>query len=966
MPNNRDLKNHHDNNKPQSWIIILEGKTLGPFSTQDIEAKIQNNELLGEEKIKLYPDGDWKKLSQHKNFYDQLMAHLSDQSRTAKNQNPMQDEVTIAVQPEIVFTEDLEEAKNIELQKKSDTIFRSKKNEMAQEHKLESANIDPSAEIFGKPQKIIQVQELPKESKNNVKKKMGATKVNQVKQLAVPVALFVGGISIVFYVLFGADDKGIPKPSLLRPRADIKDRLTSDEIKKETAEALKLFVTDTFENYWKAQKILVSVIEKAPTYLDARGLLCLTYKEVWPFVKQDASDLATVHNSLKSIKSLDPIGLNSLYCEISSLMVQGRYVDAKGMIDHALSQPGMDKVAVFYNLKAEVLAADRDYKTAILFSDQAVSLWPEWLRSKFLSAQYNSLVGQNQKAEALYGEVLSQNKNHRAAKLEYGIFLFEKGSSETKEKAKDILIDGLQRNEIIDRGIIANANYTLGKFYAGSSSSKALDYAQKAYELNPADTKYKNFLIELGGSPGKAFKKIQNNELIYLGDQFYRAGDYLSAHAEYAAAFEQEPTNAIAAKKAAESLWKLNQGKEAEAWLVRAIKADGKYATPYYLIADYLSARNDYSSAIEILNKAIKILPKEHEVIRGFGLIELRRNNPKEAIAYLERALKIYSSDADSLVLISKAYLMNNELEKAANHALTAVELDGTNSAARIVYGKILSESNGVDAAVSYMQEQINRFSYSLEYRVGLAEILTKAERNQEAKNIYEQVVLADPKNKAASIGLAENYLSLGLTSQALKYYLNAAIVDPSDPQPLFSAGLVYFNLGQFKEAITQFQRALAVNPLFPRAYIQIGRAAFSEKNYDLALKSAMQEKNINPNIADSYILAGDSYMMMRDYVKSAEQFQEAVKRRPKSADLYVKIARCQIATGNFDVAESMLTIAANLESGLPEIYREQGIIFEKRNDLRAAVQAYSKYLLLAPNAVDRNEIDGKIDKLSK
>ena len=50
-----------------------------------------------------------------------------------------------------------------------------------------------------------------------------------------------------------------------------------------------------------------------------------------------------------------------------------------------------------------------------------------------------------------------------------------------------------------------------------------------------------------------------------------------------------------------------------------------------------------------------------------------------------------------------------------------------------------------------------------------------------------------------------------------------------------------------------------------------------------------------------------------------------------------------------------------SVESGLPDIYKEQGAIYEVRGDTRAAVQAYNKYLALSPNAPDRKQIEALI-----
>jgi tetratricopeptide (TPR) repeat protein len=77
-------------------------------------------------------------------------------------------------------------------------------------------------------------------------------------------------------------------------------------------------------------------------------------------------------------------------------------------------------------------------------------------------------------------------------------------------------------------------------------------------------------------------------------------------------------------------------------------------------------------------------------------------------------------------------------------------------------------------------------------------------------------------------------------------------------------------------------------------------------------------------------------------------------------------MARCYRQAGNPDVASSMLSIAASQESGLPEIYKEQGAIFEELGDKAAAIASYDKYLSLSPNAPDRAEIDQRINSLSR
>ncbi len=150
-------------------------------------------------------------------------------------------------------------------------------------------------------------------------------------------------------------------------------------------------------------------------------------------------------------------------------------------------------------------------------------------------------------------------------------------------------------------------------------------------------------------------KRGQNNELLYLGDQYVRQGDFLAAQAEFKAAFEIDPKNGTAAMKAAKSLWQLNQSFEAIEWLNKAIKAEPKLISAYVLQADYMSQRFDFFGAMQALTNATRIAPGNYEVLRGLALMEFRKNNMMGAVNYAMRAAKVYDGDIDTFILLSKA-----------------------------------------------------------------------------------------------------------------------------------------------------------------------------------------------------------------------------------------------------------------------------------------------------------------------
>ena len=901
------------------------GKISGPFSTAEVLKQISEGLLMGGEKIMRYPDGSWVVISKQPQFYDHLLNALNEVADYKKPENKSRvSKVTVS---------------KIEPEKKPE--------------------IELSKPVFSSSVVQQQPQTIDLSDFNQMKSQQ------KIRQSFLPLAL------VFLAVIFGAVSYFWPakvvstdKPHLILPSLKAEITLRPEQLKPLMLHALTAFTSDSFEGYWDSQNNLVTMLEGSSQNIEARGLLCLAYKELWPFVRQDSKDIEAVQILSKTTKSIDPIGINGVYCEVSQLMIAGKYQEARGALDHALNQPLMSASPVLLQMKAEILASEKDYKSAILYLERAQQLWPEWAKSDYLLGNYYSAVNQPAKASEFYEKTLQRNSKHRNSQVEYAGVLLVKFKQ--LDSANNYLSAALNSNQKITRSTEAKMYFFAAILQQTNKNfPKALEYARKSFALNPADAKTKDLLTQLGGAPDLGIRSGQMNELVFLGDQYARAGDCLSAQAEYKAAYEIDPKNALAATKAAKCLWQLSQSQEAISWLGKAIFADKKMGLAYYMLADYQSQRFNYVAAAQALNQGSAILGNNFEILRGYGLVEFRRNNFKDAVGYLVRASKVFENDLDTTILLAKSYSALGEFQKAQTYSVRAIEIDSTNPDAQITYAKTLVQFKGIDSGVFYLKDLIGRYSYTIDYRIALAEMLKNAERFKQSEDIYRQIIEVDPKNKKAVMGLAESFHGQGLFDKAVKLYLDAAVLDPFDAEPLIKVGSVYLESNKPKDAIVHFKRALKVNPMYPRGYYFVGKAAQMAGDTQLALQSAAEEKKNNPSLADPYILAAEVYASVRDYQKCASEYQQALKLRSQGAEIYVQIAKCYRLSGNIDVAENMLNIAASQESGFAEIYKEQGAIYEQKGDRRAAIQAYTKYLDLSPNAPDRSVVESRISILA-
>jgi tetratricopeptide (TPR) repeat protein len=738
---------------------------------------------------------------------------------------------------------------------------------------------------------------------------------------------------------------------------------------------------DTFEDYLEAQNKLIALVEGAPSNLEVRAVLCLVYKELWPFATQDAIDQKVISGFTQTTRVLDVTSPFGSLCESVKLMTSGRYREARGSIENLLEMfDSFSMRPVVYSMKAELLENDKDYQIAGPYYAKASQDWQRWVKPRLRLGFIALQLREYPKGAEYFRGILASNPDHKVAKIGLGFaeyFGFRQSANAIK-----YLSSALSSNGRIPRLLESEAWQVYSELLIDRGDKRdALNAAQTSYKLNPNNDIARQLVLRLGGSDRlNKGDNSQNNELIFLGDQYVRQGDCLSAQAEFKAAFELDPKNGTAAMKAAKCLWTLNQSYEAIEWLNRAIRADSKLVSAYVLQSDYLSQRYDFNGATQALTNATRAAPNNNEVLRGMALLELRKNNTAAAINYGLRAMKLYDADIDTYIILSKANLSmamgiqssaKKEQERketayrdAIRYATKAIEFDATNSEAQITYARMLAVTNGTDSAAEHLRNLIKKYAYSFEYRLALAEIYKESERWTDSRMIYEQVVETDSRNKKAWIGLGESLRATGFNDNALKAFLNAAVIDPTDGEALFQAGKLYYESNRFEEALQQFVRVKGMNANFPRANFYAGRSAFALGRFEEALRFAREEKKNNPNLADAYLLMGEVQSAQGAFAECAMEYSQAIRLRPGSAEIYVKAAQCYRQTGSLEIAETMLTLAKERESGYPDLYKELGALFEKKGDPAAARQSYRNYLELSPNAPDRKEIEQRVARL--
>ena len=933
----------------KNWIVKdSEGRLRGPFSTQKILKQIERGDYVGNEMIALYPGGQWIAISKTPEFYDKLLDAL------AQDQNVLPRKDAARSSAQITNQEDLD---------KTDPAFEDNDGtEGGGSFNFEASvphfKAEEPLQIESEPQpKVVDLSDLSKPKVAAPKKKSSRKKKSDFKDYLLPAVLGLAGLLMMFGYFGGSKSAG-DRIHLLAPSSK-QSSISPAKAKEKFMRAVASFEKDTFNDYMRAQNDLVEVVEGQPSNKQAISTLCLVYKELWPFAYQDSKDLKAVSIVNQKGKQSDPGGLDGAICEIVNAQMNSQDRQAQSLTESLLQEK--PEAAVLYQIRGEMFLSANDHSTAASYFEKVRTLWPQWLKSYVFEGRSRAQLNQPGPALELFRSVMTRNPEHNVAKIEAATLEFDNyGYS---EKAFNLVSSAVNSDNKVDPVTASRGQLLMARIYLQRNDrGKALDWAKRAYASNPGNGAAREIVLQLGGKDIPAAGGGRGRMVV--GDQHFKSGDYIAAQAEFRAAFEEDPKNAMAAMRAAQCLWALNQSSDAIAWLQKSVQADAQLISAYVLLADYYSQRFDFYAAGKVLERAQRVSPKNPEVFRGYAAVELRRNNFKGAEGYAQKALQLYATDSTTYILLAKAKLGLGQAAEAQQFVNRAVELDVNNVEAQSLNVRVIHMVKGADAAVAHANELIAAYPHVAEYRLALGDALSEEERFTQAESAYRQVLAIDRANKNAVLGLGKILEAVGRNREALEVYLNAAILDPSDANPIFLMGELHLGNGKPIEAIAQFQRVVKINPRYPRAHLNLGRAQLALNNPKVALEQANEERAINPELAEAYILAAEAQTAMRQFSACAVEYQKALRFNNQDTMLYVAMARCYRRSGSLDAALSLLRQAAVRESGNAAIYKELGAIYQLKSMADEAIDAYNKYLTLSPGAKDKARVEQMIQKV--
>ncbi len=165
------------------------------------------------------------------------------------------------------------------------------------------------------------------------------------------------------------------------------------------------------------------------------------------------------------------------------------------------------------------------------------------------------------------------------------------------------------------------------------------------------------------------------------------------------------------------------------------------------------------------------------------------------------------------------------------------------------------------------------------------------------------------------------------------------------DPRYHYNMGLFFLNTGNFDEAMRYLKTSLSLNPGYDLALNALGLTWAMKGNFEEAVKYYEECLKVNPSLTEAHNNLGAAYQEMGLIDKAESEFRIALSDvRYKSKELpYYNLARLYLARERFQEALGYVEKSLEIDRGMAMAYDLKGMILEKMNDLKGAIENYKK-----------------------
>jgi tetratricopeptide (TPR) repeat protein len=410
-------------------------------------------------------------------------------------------------------------------------------------------------------------------------------------------------------------------------------------------------------------------------------------------------------------------------------------------------------------------------------------------------------------------------------------------------------------------------------------------------------------------------------------------------------AFETNNKNRHFGLNLAHSYLNIGDGTNYEKTLLAMTKANPRELEFYIELFMFYVDRNNYTSAIDILNAYEKQVGFEIEIVRRKQMIYREQRQLKMALKEGEKIIERFPYTEDVVVPQAELLIIDNQENEAEKILLKYLKhTDESRVSANFYLAQIYEKRGNQERYFQVLGEIFSEQDAEVAPKINmLIQMLDEAQRNETklkfAKSLAEKALQVHPDSPELCGVYGDLLLFSNETEKAGFYYEKAVKEQPDNLSIWVRLIQIDFNLDKNQDAENHLESAME---LFPNAGVLWQMSATLEhlkKNYDEAVSALNRAKNLTDQF-DSNILSdieahlGDIYHDLKNFSKSDKAYEKAIELNSENIRALNNYAYyLSVRKENLEIALKLSTKLVKLAPDEPTYLDTHGwVLFVKGN----------------------------------
>jgi len=380
-------------------------------------------------------------------------------------------------------------------------------------------------------------------------------------------------------------------------------------------------------------------------------------------------------------------------------------------------------------------------------------------------------------------------------------------------------------------------------------------------------------------------------------------------------------------------------------------------------LGDALYGKNDFPGALAAYKNALRYNPNIKGFHKKYVELVMKLGKPQEKMPALQGTINAGEADASIYSQLGQIYSSTQNYSKAIEMYEKASQLDPKNPGILSPLAECqMKQGDLKGAALTYEQALAMNPNAVDEYKQ-LGDLYMKQKKSDAAMTAYKKYLNKAPTDYSVAKLVGRSYYNDKNYAEAYKYF--SMVKDDNSPQFLIEFGLSALNSKNIRDAITTLEKVRSIKGSFASkdlAYKSLAEA-YEASGEKIKAAEVLNEYVKIPGVKDP----DASYKRAVVYetinaTEAVKMYKENLIAFPKDHRNYMKLGvYYSRQKGGEQNAVKYLEKVAALTDSMPKVWLELGSLYMRMKNDQSMINAYRKYLEVAPEDA---EAIGKIGEI--